>query len=140
MLREKHLPVDIVHLVALDQGDNVEVLLKLILASIEENSLLLGERVAHRAPTAEASAEVGANGDNPIRRRLGELFAVHNKLIEEVELLGLGLLADVEALPLVVLLDELLHAIRVKFKLLQKCLGLFAVIIVAFRRLRFCLG
>ena len=119
MLREKHLPVDIVHLVALDQGDNVEVLLELLLASIEENSLLLGERVAPRAPAAEASAEVGANGDNPIRHRLGELFAVHNKLIEEVELLGLGLLADVEALALVVLLDELLHAIRVKFKLLQ---------------------
>ena len=140
MLREKHLPVDIVHLVALNQGDNVEVLLELHLASIEENSLLLGERVAPRALTAEASAEVGANGDNPIRRRLGELFAVHNKLIEEVELLGLGLFADVEALALVVLLDELLHAIRVKFKLLQKFLVHSAVIVMAFRCLRFCLG
>ena len=111
LLREKHLLVYIVHLVALDQVDDVEVDLKLFLASVEENSLLLGEGVAPRAPAAEASAKVGANGDNPIRHRLGELFAVHNKLIEEVELLGLGLLADVEALPLVVLLDELPHSI-----------------------------
>ena len=140
MLREKHLPVEIVHLVALDQGDNVEVLLKLIRASIEENSLLLGKRVAPRAPAAEASAEVGANGDKPIRHRLGELFAVHDQLVEEVELLGLGLLADVEALPLVVLLDELLHAFRVKFELLQKISAHSAVLIMAFRRLRFCPG
>ena len=46
--------------------------------SIEENSLLLGERVAPRAPAAEASAEVGANGDNPIRHRLGEVFAIQD--------------------------------------------------------------
>ena len=77
MLRKKHLPVHIIHLVALDQGHDVEVLLELFLASIKENSLLLGERVAPRAPAAEATAEVGAIGDNPIRNRLGELFAVH---------------------------------------------------------------
>ena len=78
MFREKHLLIYIVHLVALDQVDDVKVDLKLFLASFEENSLLLGERVAPRAPAAEASAEVSANGDNPIRHRLGEIFAIHD--------------------------------------------------------------
>ena len=78
LLREKHLLVYIVHLVALDQVDDVEVDLKLFLASVEENSLLLGEGVAPRAPATEAAAEVGAQGDNPIRHGQGEILAIHD--------------------------------------------------------------
>ena len=78
LLREKHLLVYIVHLVALDQVDDVEVDLELFLASVGENFLLLGVGVAPWAPSTEAAAEVGVQGNNSIRHRLGEVFAIHD--------------------------------------------------------------
>ena len=78
MLREKNLLIHIVHLVTLDQVDDIEVDLELFFASFEENSFLLSERVAPRAPATEATAEVGAHGNRPIRHRLGKIFAIHD--------------------------------------------------------------
>ena len=50
----------------------------------------------------------------PISQSIGKLFAIHDQLVKEVELLGFGLLANIVLFR--VLLYELLHHLSIKLK------------------------
>ena len=52
----------------------------------------------------------------PISQGIAKLFAIHDQLIEEIELLGFGLLANVVLFR--VLLYELLHHLSIKLKVI----------------------
>ena len=112
LLGEEYLTIHIVHLVPLDQAHNVKVDIQLALAALKEHGVLLCERVASGAAATATAEQTSQSEDHPIGQSVYKLSAIHDDLVDEVELLGLGFLADVVLLS--ILLDELLHAMLVK--------------------------
>ena len=119
--RVEYLLVHCVHLLTLDQIDDVKVPGQLLLASTERLAAPLGFREALRASVLTAAEEIATKKiKSSVRSGEDELFAVHDQLVEEVKLLSLRLLTDVGSPN--PMLDELFHLVFVEEQLIDQVL------------------
>ena len=101
------------HLLALDQIDDVKVAGQLLLASTERLAAPLGFKEALRASVLTAAEEIATKKIKySVRSGEDELFAVHDQLVEEVKLAFLRCFVDVVAL--YAFLDEIFHFFALK--------------------------
>ena len=126
----QRLLVDIVLLLSLDQGDYVQIFRQFSFPVLEESVSLLCRFESLRAPILNQL--LSATAEHPtdlmqhsVQKVVLEQCSVHNELVEEVELLLLGLDADVWFLDAI--LNEFFHLLLVQVQLIRRDVHQFAL-------------